>query len=657
MIRFLALAIFLLQASTAIAGDSKPPNIVLFVSDDHRADVLGCAGHAIVQTPNIDRLATNGVRFENAFVTTSICAASRASILTGLPERSHQYTFGRPPLAASLAASTYPAVLRESGYRTAFIGKLGVSISGGRASIDAMFDEFTPLSRNPYFKTLEDGTTRHVTDITGDEAVSFIRRQTNERPFCLSVSFNAGHAEDGDLDDHYPAPPSEAELYAEVPMPRPRLDGGATFDMQPEFLRHSMNRDRYHWRWDEEDKYQRNLRGYFQMLTGLDRNLGRVLEELDRTGLAQDTVVIFMGDNGYYMGERGFAGKWSHYEESLRVPFVVFDPRLPESSAGRVLTETALNIDLAPTILDLAGAGTTGSGKSLVPTMEGEAPLQRAGFFCEHGMKHPRIPRWEGYRTDRFKYVRYLDQPEGSEFLHDLQADPDERVNLATDPGHAEILQRLRKTCDQAVINAVGHAAPLPRVLLLGDSISMGYHATVVAGLDDEATLVRPKENCEGTTKGIRRIEDWLALEGGDFDVVHFNFGLHDLKRVGSDGRNSDDPDDPPQADLEIYQRNLRSIAKTILASGATPVFCTTTPVPEGGVRPHRDPADVELYNEIALETMAELGIRVNDLNSFAADRIGKIQIPANVHFNRPGSAALGTHVAGDIREMLRVDR
>ena len=654
MIRFLALAIVFLQASTAIAQDSKPPNIILFVSDDHRADVLSCAGHPIVQTPNIDRLAADGVRFENAFVTTSICAASRASILTGLPERSHQYTFGRPPLAASLAASSYPAVLRQFGYRTAFIGKLGVSIGGGRASIDAMFDEFTPLSRTPYIKTLKDGTTRHVTDITGDEAVAFIRRQSNEKPFCLSVSFNAGHAEDGDLDEHYPPPPNEAGLYAEVPLPRPRLDGGATFDRQPEFLRQSMNRDRYHWRWDEENKYQRNLRGYFQMLTGLDRNLGRVLEELDRSGLAQDTVVIFMGDNGYYMGERGFAGKWSHYEESLRVPLVVFDPRLPAASAGRVLRQTVLNIDLAPTILEVARVGTTGSGQSLVPILEGQNHLGRTGFFCEHGMKHPRIPRWEGYRTDRFKYVRYLDQPEDAEFLHDLQADPDELLNLATNPGHAEALERLRNLCDEAVSDAVGQALPLPRVLLLGDSISMGYHASVVAGLDDEATVVRPDENCEGTTKGIRRIGDWLELEGGDFDVVHFNFGLHDLKRIDADQRNSDDPSDPPQADIEAYERNLRRIARTILASSATPVFCTTTPVPEGGVRPHRDPADVDLYNRIARTVMAELGIQVNDLHSFAAERLEDIQRPVNVHFNRPGSAALGGRVTGNIRKTLR---
>ena len=657
MIRVLAIAVGLLPMPPAIAGDPKPPNIILFVSDDHRADVLGCAGHAIVQTPNIDRLATNGVRFENAFVTTSICAASRASILTGLPERSHQYTFGRPPLAASLAASSYPAVLRESGYRTAFIGKLGVSISGGRTSIDAMFDEFTPLSRSPYFKTLEDGTTRHVTDITGDEAVSFIRRQTNESPFCLSVSFNAGHAEDGDLDDHYPAPPSESGLHAGVTMPRPRLDDASIFDAQPAFLRQSMNRDRFHWRWDQAEKYDRNLRGYFRMLASLDRNIGRVLDALDLTGLAENTIVIFVGDNGYYMGERGFAGKWSHYEESLRVPLVVFDPRLPKSFAGRILQDTALNIDLAPTILDLAGAETTGSGISLAAGLNDEPRSGRTGFFCEHGMKHPRIPRWEGFRTDRFKYVRYLDQPEDSEFLHDLEADPDELVNLATNPDHAEVLERLRKRCDEAVSKAVDRAAPLPRVLLLGDSISMGYHPSVVAGLDDEATVIRPDENCEGTTKGVRRIGDWLELKGGDFDVVHFNFGLHDLKRIDADRRNSDDPSDPPQADIEAYERNLRRIARAILASGATPVFCTTTPVPKGGVRPHRDPDDVALYNEIALKVMSELGIRVNDLHSFAAERLEDIQIPVNVHFNRPGSIALGDQVTGNIRKTLRTGR
>ena len=146
-------------------------------------------------------------------------------------------------------------------------------------------------------------------------------------------------------------------------------------------------------------------------------------------------------------------------------------------------------------------------------------------------------------------------------------------------------------------------------------------------------------------------------MKGGDFDVVHFNFGLHDLKRIDADRRNSDDPSDPPQADIEAYERNLRRIARAILASGATPVFCTTTPVPKGGVRPHRDPDDVALYNEIALKVMSELGIRVNDLHSFAAERLEDIQIPVNVHFNRPGSIALGDQVTGNIRKTLRTGR
>ncbi|MCP4013931.1 MAG: sulfatase-like hydrolase/transferase, partial [Phycisphaeraceae bacterium] len=175
----------------------EPLNVVVIVSDDHRADVLGCAGHPIVRTPNLDRLAADGVRFENAFVTTSICAASRASILTGLPERAHHFTFGRPPLAESLAGTSYPARLRAAGHRTGFVGKFGISVEGGRATIDRMFDEFTPITRTPYLKTLPDGSTRHATDLIGDAAVDFLERAATNQPFCLSISFNAGHAEDG----------------------------------------------------------------------------------------------------------------------------------------------------------------------------------------------------------------------------------------------------------------------------------------------------------------------------------------------------------------------------------------------------------------------------------------------------------------------------
>ena len=193
----------------------------------------------------------------------------------------------------------------------------------------------------------------------------------------------------------------------------------------------------------------------------------------------------------------------------------------------------------------------------------------------------------------------------------------------------------------------------LPRVLMLGDSISMGYHPAVVSALKGEAVVVRPEENCEGTTKGVAQIDKWLQLEGGDFDVVHFNFGLHDLKRVQADGGASDDPSDPSQADLKTYTRQLHRIVESILASGATPLFATTTPVPEGKVRPHRDPADVDRYNQIGRQIMQKHQIAIDDLNAFAASRLADIQRPVNVHFTPEGSKALGDKVTESIRGAL----
>ncbi len=642
-----------LASSGGFAAETRP-NVVVIVSDDHRADVLGAAGHPIASTPNLDALAADGIRFENAFVTTSICAASRASILTGLPEAAHHFTFGRPPLDLDLALSSYPARLRDAGYRTGFVGKFGISVAGGRPTIDAMFDEFMPLTRTPYRKTLPDGSMRHVTDLIGDAAVSFIESNPADQPFCLSISFNAGHAEDGDLADHYPPPDAEADLFDGVPMPRPRLDGGETFDELPPFIRDSMNRDRWHWRWDTAEKYDRNLRNYFRMLAGLDRNVGRMLEALEASGHADDTVIVFLGDNGYYMGERGLAGKWSHFEESLRIPMIVFDPRAPESRRGVVEDDLVLNIDVAPTVLGLASLDAPDAAGAGRPLPLDGTPNGRTGFHCGHGMKNPRIPRWIGYRDTNAMYARYLDVADAGECLYDLDEDPDQRRNLAGDPEAAALLEAMRLKTDEAFRDARAAGPPLPRVLLLGDSISMGYHDTVVRSLDDEATVIRPKGNCEGTTKGVAKITDWLALDGGDFDVVHFNFGLHDLKRVGPDGRNSDDPNDANQASLEQYERQLRTIVEAIVKSGATPIFATTTPVPEGGVHPHRDPADVDRYNAVAREIMRDFGIDIDDLNGVAARRLDAWQRPVNVHFTTEGSAGLGEAVAKQVRDGLR---
>ncbi len=439
------------KSDAARTSSARPsPNIVFFLSDDQRNDFLGCAGHGIVQTPFLDDLARRGVRFENAFVTTSICAASRATLLTGLWERSHRFTFGTPPIAAELVRRSYPAVLREAGYRTGFVGKFGVQAAGGGPQ--EMFDVFEPLNRHPYFKKRPDGSLRHLTDIIGDRAIDFVRDSDESTPFCLSVSFNAAHAEDSDKANQYPWPAAEAGFYEDVTIPPP-LVSTDFWQTLPGFLQDSMHRDRWFWRWDTSEKYQHNAKAYYRMITGLDRNIGRVLNEAARRGMSENTVVVFMGDNGYYKGSRGLAGKWSHFEESLRVPLIVFDPRLPAGDRGRVDAHMVLNVDVPPTIVSLAGADVPKSyqGRDLMPLVRGETirPGWRTDFFCEHLFDHPRIPKWEGVRGERFVYARYFEHlPEG-EFLHDLSTDPQELRNLVDDPAHAKDLDNMRRRCDE----------------------------------------------------------------------------------------------------------------------------------------------------------------------------------------------------------------
>lgn len=200
-----------------------------------------------------------------------------------------------------------------------------------------------------------------------------------------------------------------------------------------------------------------------------------------------------------------------------------------------------------------------------------------------------------------------------------------------------------------------------PHVLILGDSISIGYTPVVQDLLKDEANVVRPTnknggaENCAGTNNGVKNIDRWLELDGGKWDVIHFNFGLHDLKHVQPEtGANSDDPNHPHQASPAKYEEQLRAITEKLKATGATLIYATTTPVPEGGVRPYRAPADVEKFNAIAVKIMQENDIEVNDLFAFAEPKLAEIQRPVNVHFSKEGSQALGEEVVKHIRAALK---
>jgi len=440
-----------LCTSTASAAAPKRPNIIFFLSDDQRFDHMGCAGHAVLKTPTMDHLAAGGVRFANAFVTTPICAASRASMFTGLHERTHKYTFFAVPLAKSLTDNSYPALLRAAGYRTGFFGKFGVHVQPGVQ--DQMFDAYERIFRAPYFKKQADGSLRHTTELIGDRAIGFLDAQSKDQPFCLSLSFNAPHAEDADKKTPYPCTHAVNGMYEDLTIAPAPLSDPAIFASQPDFLKRSLNRQRWYWRWDTPEKYQKNVKGYYRMITGIDRVMGRVLKRLAALGLADNTVVVFAGDNGYYRASRGFAGKWSHYEESLRVPMIVYDPRQPESRRGRVVSSMALNIDIPATILDVAGVKPpdTYQGHSLVPLIQGKTPSDwRTDFFCEHLMHYPvNLPKWEGIRDQRWVYARYFEQHPVYEFLHDLKNDPDELTNVADDANYAEALQTMRRRCNQ----------------------------------------------------------------------------------------------------------------------------------------------------------------------------------------------------------------
>jgi arylsulfatase A-like enzyme len=421
------------------------PNLVFLLADDLRWDALGCMGDPIVRTPNIDRLAQRGVLFRNAFVTTSICCVSRATFFTGQYCRRHGINDFNTPLTAAQWAQTYPALLRAAGYRTGFVGKFGVGDAKPVAAMAKEFDYYKglPGQAGPFFDP-KDATHTHATARFGEQAVEFIRSGNVLQPFCLSVSFSAPHARDGQPRE-YPPDPRDEGLYANATIPVPKLATDAAFRRLPDFAQKSEGRRRWERRFATPEMFQRIVKDYYRLTTGMDREVGRIVEALGQR--ADNTVIVFMSDNGYILGERGMADKWLPYEESIRVPLIVVDPRAT-AARGRKVDAMALNIDIAPTLLDEAGLPVPAGmqGRSLVPLVRiGDAPtVWRTEFFYEHLTLPDRIPPTEAVRTEQWKYFRWLSGKPPIEELYDLRADPREEHNLAGDPAHAATLADLR---------------------------------------------------------------------------------------------------------------------------------------------------------------------------------------------------------------------
>jgi arylsulfatase A-like enzyme len=418
------------------------PNIIFLLGDDHRADALGCMGNKFVHTPHLDRLAETGTRFTNAFVTTAICVISRASFFTGLYARSHGILRFQDSFTPDLFSRSYPALLKRSGYRNGFIGKWG--IDGGKMPTDA-FDYFRGFQGQGQYFPEPGHRGKHLTETMGDQILEFVDGCKPGQPFQLSVSFKAPHVQDQDP-LQFLADPKYAGLYEDIKVPLPKTADPRYIRNLPLSVQASEARRRWAVRFSTPELYQRSVTNYYRMITGIDDQVGRLMGALQQRGLADNTVIIYAGDNGFYLGEHGLAGKWFMHEESIRIPLVIYDPRAPQPQRGRTEMNMALNIDAAPTILDLAGIRPPSSmqGTSLLSLLRGARMAWRHEWFYEHRFEHDWIPKTEGIRTADWKYTDYMEEDPRFEELYYLRGDPREETNLAKDSQHAETLRQLR---------------------------------------------------------------------------------------------------------------------------------------------------------------------------------------------------------------------
>lgn len=442
-------AIALLSLASALSAADRRPNFVFILVDDLRWDAMSCAGHPFVRTPNIDKIASSGARFTNAFVTISLCAPSRACFLTG----TYAHTNGvrtNEQMEFDHSMPTYPRLLQAAGYETAFVGKWHMKpVSDPRPGFDYWLSF---VGQGDYInpKLNENGrnfqATGYMTDLLTQYAVDFIKRP-REKPFCLNLWHKAVHGPFTPADRHkdlyrdvlLPEPPSFRDTFERKPAWQSRRRSAAGDDRQA--TRPSLA-DLQPPTWDPRDEQKLN---YFRALAAVDDSVGRILDVLKETGVLDNTVIIFAGDNGYFHGEHRRGDKRAAYEESIRIPLVMCGPGV--AKGGGTIRQMTLNIDIAPTILALAGVKTPSSmqGVSLKPLLAGGTPPWRKSFLYEYFQEKrlSQVPTIAAVRTESWKYVTYPEIQDLDE-LYDLTRDPHEMRNLAVDPGAGDQLASMR---------------------------------------------------------------------------------------------------------------------------------------------------------------------------------------------------------------------
>jgi arylsulfatase A-like enzyme len=448
----LAVAISLAHAGAAPQNAARPMNIVVLVIDDIRWDSIGAAGNRTVRTPRLDTLASDGIRFTQARVATAICMTSRASLLTGQYMSRHGIDRFGKALTVDAFARTYPGVLRSAGYWTGYVGKYDVG-----AARPTDFDFLRAYHGRHWLETAG-GERVHVTEKNARDSIEFLRARPKDKPFLLSVGYFAPHAEDSAKEQYLPQDWSAAP-YAGVTVPPSPLGDAKYLLALPSFLSAEANegRVRFKWRFDTPERYQEYMIRYYRLITEVDEAVGRLVDELKAQGVYENTLIALIGDNGYFHGDRGLADKWYPYEQALRVPLIVRDPRVQSRQRGTTRDQLALNIDLAPTIVSAAGLSVPDAmqGRDLSPLyLSANVPGWRDEFFYEHPTitSRDRIPASQGVIRRDWKYVSW---PEFDyEQLFNLEEDGQEIQNVADDPAHdrqrATMRQKLEEWRKQA---------------------------------------------------------------------------------------------------------------------------------------------------------------------------------------------------------------
>ena len=478
-----------------------PPNIVYIMTDDHTAQMMSCYDTRYMETPNLDRIAADGVRFTNSFVANSLSGPSRACILTGKHSCQNKF-YDNTTCVFDTAQQTFPKLLQKAGYQTALFGKLHLE------SLPVGFDYWEILPGqgdyyNPDFITMNNDTVHkhgYVTNIITDDAIDWLENKRDKnKPFCLMIHHKAIHrnwmADTCHLklfeDKTFPLPDNffddyegrtaaaaqemniekDMDMIYDLKMLRPdkqtrlkslyekfinRMDEGqrAAWDafygpIIKDFYRQNLQgKDLANW------KFQRYMRDYMKTVKSLDENVGRVLDYLKDKGLLDNTLVVYTSDQGFYMGEHGWFDKRFMYEESMRTPLIM---RLPKGFERRGdITELVQNIDYAPTFLELAGIEVPEDiqGVSLLPLLKGEHPTDWRKSLYYHFYEYPAehmVKRHYGVRTERYKLIHFYNDIDAWE-LYDLEKDPSEMSNLINDPTYDEIQRKLRQELNKLQI-------------------------------------------------------------------------------------------------------------------------------------------------------------------------------------------------------------